>query len=150
METAGRQGRVDAEQQRVLDDFRHRRADGTPRKGVRALAAGLLLSSATGESSTDIVQGPEPFIGRVLDVLPEVTVDDFGLPGMRPEALATPEGWQGWLTEYTGREAWAEDPAGFEKVPETNFMARAAAGDTTNGYVNTGDVLDGLDVWRRQ
>ena len=111
--------------------------------------AKLLLSSATGESAIDIVQGPEPFIGRVLDFLPEVTVDDFGLPGMRPEALRDADGWQEWLCEYTGREAWAEDPAGDEKVPETNFMARAAAGDVTDGYVKTGETRDGLDVWAR-
>ncbi len=108
------------------------------------------MSGSTGESPAGIEQGPEPFTGRVLETLPEVTVSDFGDPAMRPEALATPEGWQAWLTEYTSREAWAENPAGFEKVPETNFMRRAKAGDTTNGYVKTGEVLDGLDVWREQ
>lgn len=94
------------------------------------------------------MQGPEPFIGRVF-ALPAATADDFGRVD-RAERLATPEAWQEWLTEYTGREAWAEDPAGSGKVPETNFMARAAAGDTTNGYVKTGETLDGLDVWRGQ
>lgn len=87
----------------------------------------------------------EAFIGRVLDQLPLVTVDDFGDPAMRPEALATPEGWQEWLTEYTGRMAWA----GEEQVPETNFMRRAAVGDTTNGYVKTDRTCGGCAVWEK-
>jgi hypothetical protein len=107
-----------------------------------------LLSSTTGEFALDITQGPEPFIGRVF-ALPPATADDFGRVD-RAERLATPEAWQEWLGEDTGRDAWAEDPSGFEKVPETNFMARAAVGDTTNGYAKTGEVLDGLDVWRRR
>lgn len=110
---------------------------------------GLLLSSTTGEYPIDIAQaGPEPFIGRVF-ALPPATADDFGRVD-RAERLKTPEAWQEWLGEYTGREAWAEDPGGFEKVPETNFMARAAVGDTTNGYVKTGETLHGLDVWRKR
>lgn len=87
---------------------------------------------------------PEPFIGRVLDQLPEVTVDDFGRVS-RPEALRTPEAWHQWLTEYTGRMAWAGD----QQVPETNFMARAAAGDTTGGYVKTGRTCGGCAVWEK-
>lgn len=117
--------------------------------GLAARVRGkLLLSSDTGEAAIDIEQGPEPFIGRVF-ALPPATADDFGRVD-RAEQLATPEAWQGWLREYTGREAWAEDPGGFEKVPETNFMARAAAGDVTNGYVKTGETLHGLDVWRKR
>jgi hypothetical protein len=104
----------------------------------------LMLSSGTIDSAIDIQQGAEPFIGRVFE-LPAATAEDFGLPGMRPEALRDASGWQEWLTEYTGGEAWAGD----ERVPETNFMARAAVGDTTNGYVKTGETRDGLDVWRR-
>lgn len=122
----------------------------------------LLLSGTTGDAKIDILQVDstawrerlkglvaEPFIGRVLDSLPPATADDFGRVD-RAERLRTPEAWQEWLGEYTGCEAWAESPAGFEKVPETNFMARAEVGDTTNGYVKTGETRDGLDVWRKQ
>jgi hypothetical protein len=135
-------GLTPAEQQRALDDFRHREADGSSRRGR------LLLSSPTGEHPVDIEQWPEPFIGRVFE-LPPATAEDFGRVD-RAERLRTPEAWQEWLGEYTGREAWAEDPSGAMKVPETNFMARAAVGDTTNGYTKTGEALDGLDVWRRE
>lgn len=121
-----------------------------PLTGFAARVRGkLLLSSSTGAYPADIEQGPEPFIGRVLDVLPEATADDFGRVD-RAERLRTPEAWREWLGEYTGREAWAEHPAGLEKILETNFMARAAAGDTTNGYVKTGETLHGLDVWRKR
>lgn len=88
---------------------------------------------------------PEPFIGRVLEVLPEVVVEDFGDPYMRPEALRTPEAWREWLCEYTGNMAWAGD----EQAPETNFMRRARPGDTTNGYTKTDRTCNGLAVWEK-
>jgi hypothetical protein len=92
--------------------------------------------------------GTEPFIGKVFE-LPPATAEDFGRVDS-PERLRTAEAWQEWLGGYTGRQAWAADADGFEMVPETNFMARAAVGDTTNGYVKTGETVDGLDVWRRR
>lgn len=86
----------------------------------------------------------EAFIGRVLDSLPPASADDFGRVD-RAERLRTPEAWREWLCEYTGGEVWA----GEEKIPETNFLARAAVGDTTNGYVRTGRLRDGLAVWEK-
>jgi hypothetical protein len=56
--------------------------------------------------------------------------------------VATPEDWQEWLTQHTGREVGLGDGT---TLLETNYMARAKVGDTTGGYVKTGS----LD-WRRQ
>jgi hypothetical protein len=53
----------------------------------------------------------------------------------------TPEAWQEWLTEYTGREVSLGDGT---TLLETNFMARAKPGVTTGGYVKTGPY-----DWRR-
>jgi hypothetical protein len=41
---------------------------------------------------------------------------------------------QEWLAEHTGRLAALDDGT---TVPETNFMDRAAVGETTGGYVKT-------------
>lgn len=87
-------------------------------------------------------------LGEVVP-LPDATVDDFSRVETA-EQLRTPEAWREWLAGYTGRMAWLEDPAGFSQVHETNYMARAAAGTTANGYAKTGEVLHGLDVWRKQ
>lgn len=95
------------------------------------------------------------FTERTLEVLgaivslPDATADDFARV-KTAEQLATPEAWREWLGEYTGRKAWLEDPAGFSQVYETNYMARAEAGTEVNGYAKTGEVLDGLDVWRKR
>ena len=94
--------------------------------------------------------GPEPLVGRVLDSLPEATADDFGDPFIRPEALATPDGWREWLAELTGGQAILADETSVFWVPETNFMRRAKAGDTTGGYVKTGEVRSGCAVWEKQ
>jgi hypothetical protein len=71
-----------------------------------------------------------------------------GTPQARSEAQAyldrvlgpravTPEDWQEWLTQHTGRLADLGDGT---TTPETNFMARAKPGDTTGRYVKTGPL----------
>lgn len=132
MGTEGRLGLDAAEQREILADFRYRNADGSPRR-------------RTIEHPADITQGAEPFIGRVLDTLPPAAAEDFGRVD-RAERLATPEAWREWLCEYTGGEVWAGD----EKIPETNFLARAAVGDATMGHVKTARLRDGLAVWEKQ
>jgi len=118
----------------------------------------LLLSSATLGDSIDITQGTGEFRGgagpaatpRTLEVLgaavplPDATADDFGRVDTA-ERLRTPEAWQEWLGLPTGGTAWAGD----RQVPETNFMARAEPGETTNGYVKTGRLRDGCPVWEK-
>jgi hypothetical protein len=66
--------------------------------------------------------------------------------GLVPRPVIKSAGqWQEWLGEHNGREAWA----GEEKVPETNFMARAKPGEVTGGWVKSAAKRDGLDVWER-
>lgn len=87
-------------------------------------------------------------LGAVVD-LPDATADDLGRVECA-EQLRTPEAWQEWLCEHTGRDVWLEDPSEFKLRPENNYMARAAVGDKVNGYVKTGETLHGLAVWRRR
>lgn len=82
--------------------------------------------------------------------LPWAGVEELDDPGVPTAVLASPDAWQEWLCEHTGRGAWLEDPAGFRLQPETNFMARAETGAATAGYVKTGEALDGADVWRKR
>ena len=135
----------------MLDDFRHRQADGTLRArcapaltGLAARVHAKLTADAAAFREEAGQLDTEPFIGRVLDSLPEAAADDFGRVD-RAEQLRTPEAWREWLCEYTGGEVWAGD----ERIPETNFLARAAAGDETMGYVKTGRLRDGLAVWEK-
>jgi hypothetical protein len=86
----------------------------------------------------------EGFIGRALESLPPATGEDFARVDTA-ERLHTPEAWSEWLCEYTGGEVWA----GERKIPETNFLARAAVGDITMGYVKTARLRDGLAVWEK-
>jgi hypothetical protein len=97
----------------------------------------------------------EGFTRRTLEVLgaevdlPDAGAGDFILVDTA-ERLRTPEAWQEWLCEHTGREVWLEEPSGFRQQPENNYMARAEAGTEVNGYTKTGETLQGLDVWRKR
>jgi hypothetical protein len=82
-------------------------------------------------------------LGAVVP-LPPAAADDFGRVDSA-EQLRTPEAWQEWLGEHTGRMAWAGD----RQVPETNFMARAKPGEVTGGYVKSAATRDGLPLWEK-
>jgi hypothetical protein len=92
----------------------------------------------------------EGFTSRTLEVLgaavplPDATADDFGRVDSA-ERLRTPEAWQEWLGLRTGRVALVDGAL----VPETNYMARAKPGETTNGYVKTDQGRDGYPVWEK-
>lgn len=73
------------------------------------------------------------------------SVEDILTLAAPRQALATPESWQEWLAGFTGREAWA----GEERVPETNFMARAKPGEVTGCWVKSAARRDGLAVWEK-
>lgn len=96
----------------------------------------------------------EGFTSRTLEVLgalvplPDATADDFGRVDSA-ERLRTPGAWQEWLGLPTGGQAIVADEVSVFWVPETNFMARAKPGETTNGYVKTDEVRSGCPVWEK-
>jgi hypothetical protein len=58
-------------------------------------------------------------------------------------ASAGADAWQEWLAEYNGRTALAEG----DRVPETNFMARAMPGTVTGPFRKAEYTICGMDVW---
>lgn len=82
--------------------------------------------------------------------LPWADEDDLADPEVPRAALASPEAWQEWLCAPSGRSVWLKSPGDLRLAPETNFMARSVTGDEAGGYVKIAELVNGLDVWRRQ
>jgi hypothetical protein len=121
-------------------------AEGRPAGGVEAWLEADGAEFRGGAAGLDT----DGFASRTLEVLgavvplPDATADDFGRVDSA-ERLRTPEAWQEWLGEWTGRMAWAGD----RQVHETNFMARAKPGEVTGGYVKSAATRDGLPLWEK-